>query len=229
MLGPSLSRPGALLGELAARAAPLLRGFPSPELAAKELSAFSRSAHRQVRLRPALATSAESDVHSLSSQKENLNPIHRHPNAWEEHSLVRVVRRAQEPSASPQPRQLGALARELRRLRLGALLLSAGESARAADSDGAAAGQGGGIFLEVGGLRYGERYVYDAGALAARLGRPLAAQLPAVRRLCGSMRCARCSLCQKRFLFRVQPCLFCQQRFVSRVQPPLQLKAPWHR
>ena len=108
---------------------------------------------------------------------------------------MRVVRRAQEPSALPQPQQLGPLARELRRLRLGALLLSAGESARAADGDGAADEQGGNIFTEVGGLRYGEDYVYDAGALAARLGRPLAAQLPAVRRLCGSMRCARFPCC----------------------------------
>lgn len=111
---------------------------------------------------------------------------------------MQVLRHAQEPSALPQPQQLGPLARELRRLRLGALLLSAGEVAnsRAADGNGAAAEQGGGIVMEVGGLRYGEDYVYDAGALAARLGRPLAAQLPAVRRLCGSMRCARRPFCQ---------------------------------
>ncbi|KAK9846575.1 hypothetical protein WJX81_006919 [Elliptochloris bilobata] len=137
-LGPSLGRPGALLGELAARAAPLLGGFPSQAAAVKELSAFAR--------------------HRSKAPSETLQP--------------------------PPPPQLGPLGAELRRLHLGELLLSAAESPWGPDH----ASPGGSGAVVPGALRCGEAYVYDAGALAARLGRPLAAQLPAVRRLGDSMR-----------------------------------------
>lgn len=90
-----------------------------------------------------------------------------------------------------QPPQLGPIGAEIRRLRLGALLLSAAEASPGSGNPTLSPGDGGcGGGTEFGGLHYGEAYVYCAGALAARLGHPLAAQLPAVQRLCASMRCA---------------------------------------
>lgn len=91
-----------------------------------------------------------------------------------------------------QTPQLGPIGAEIRRLRLGALLLSAAEARPGSGNPTLSAGDGGGggsgtVF---GGLHYGEAYVYCAGALAAQLGHPLAAQLPAVQRLCASMLCA---------------------------------------
>jgi len=106
--------------------------------------------------------------------------------------------RAQAPGGRPPSMQADPLAADVRRLGLGELLLAAAEArpgpeALDADGrgDGAAAAAAAAAAAECGGLRYGEAFVYDARALAARLGRPLAAQLPAVQRLCASMRCAR--------------------------------------
>ncbi len=104
--------------------------------------------------------------------------------------------RAQAPGERPPSLQPDPLAADIRRLRLGELLLSAakarpGPEGLDADGRGDGAAAAAAAAADCGGLRYGEAYVYDAGALAARLGRPLAAQLPAVQRLCASMRCAR--------------------------------------
>ncbi len=112
-------------------------------------------------------------------------------------SAEATAARAQAPGGRPPSLQADPLAADVRRLGLGELLLAAAEArpgSEALDADGrgdGAAAAAAAAAAECGGLRYGEAYVYDARALAARLGRPLAAQLPAVQRLCASMRCAR--------------------------------------